>query len=142
MEQRLSLVTLGVDDLARSRRFYEQGLGWRASGASTEEVVFFQLGGIALALWSRQALAEDAGVAGSGSGPAAVALAHNVRTKDEVDTLLARAGAVGGRIRRPARETAWGGYVGYFTDPDGHLWEVTWNPAFTLRDDGSVELPP
>lgn len=143
MEQRLSLVTLGVADLARSRRFYEEGLGWRASRASTEEVTFFQLGGIALALWGREALAEDARLSGSdpGGGFGGVALAHNVRTRDEVDAVLARAHAAGGHILRPAEETSWGGYTGYFADPDGHLWEVAWNPHFTLRGDGSLQLP-
>ncbi len=141
MEQRLSLVTLGVADLARSRRFYEEGLGWRASGASAESVVFFQLGGVALALWGREALAEDARLPGPGSGFGDIALAHNVRTREEVDTVLARAQAAGGRILKPAEDAVWGGYTGYFADPGGHLWEVAWNPHFTLRDDGSLQLP-
>ena len=143
MEQRLSLVTLGVADLARSRRFYKEGLGWRASGASTEEVTFFQLGGIALALWGREALAEDARLPGPGPGGGfgGIALAHNVRTREEVDAILARARAAGGRVLRPGEDASWGGYTGYFADPDGHLWEVAWNPHFTLRDDGSLQLP-
>jgi catechol 2,3-dioxygenase-like lactoylglutathione lyase family enzyme len=143
MEQRLSLVTLGVADLAHSRRFYEEGLGWRASGASTGEVAFFQLGGIALALWSREALAEDARLPGPGPSAAlgGIALAHNVRTREEVDAILARARAAGGRVLRPGEDASWGGYTGYFADPDGHLWEVAWNPHFTLRDDGSLRLP-
>jgi catechol 2,3-dioxygenase-like lactoylglutathione lyase family enzyme len=143
MEQRLSLVTLGVADLARSRRFYEEGLGWRASGASTGEVAFFQLGGIALALWGREALAEDARLPGPGPGGGfgGVALAHNVRTREEVDAVLARARAAGGRVPRPGEGTSWGGCTGYFADPDGHLWEVAWNPHFTLRDDGGLRLP-
>ena len=143
MEQRLSLVTLGVADLARSRRFYEEGLGWRASGASTGEVAFFQLGGIALALWGREALAEDARQPGPGPGGgfSGIALAHDVRTREEVDAALARARAAGGRVPRPAGDAPWGGYTGYFADPDGHLWEVAWNPHFTLRDDGSLQLP-
>lgn len=143
MEQRLSLVTLGVTDLARSRRFYEEGLGWRASGASTAEVVFFQLGGIALALWGREALAEDARLPdpGPGGGLGGVALAHNVRTRAEVAAVLARARTAGGRVLRPAEDTTWGGCSGYFADPDGHLWEVAWNPHFPLRDDGSLRLP-
>ena len=143
MEQRLSLVTLGVADLARSRRFYEEGLGWKASGASTEEVAFFQLGGIALALWGREALAEDARLPGPGPGGdfGGIALAHNVRTREEVDAVLARARAAGGRVLRLGEDTSWGGCTGYFADPDGHLWEVAWNPHFTLRDDGSLQLP-
>lgn len=143
MEQRLSLVTLGTVDLGRSRRFYEEGLGWKASGASTEEVVFFQLGGIALALWGRDALAEDARLPSpaTGGGFSGVALAHNVRTRDEVGAVLARAHAAGGRILRPAEDAFWGGCTGYFADPDGHLWEVAWNPHFTLHEDGSLQLP-
>ena len=145
MEQRLSLVTLGVTDLDRSRRFYEDGLGWRASevGASTGEVVFFQLGGIALALWGREALAADAGLPSPGPGGSfsGVALAHNVRSREEVDAVLARARAAGGRVLRPGGAASWGGYTGYFADPDGHLWEVAWNPHFTLREDGSLPPP-
>jgi catechol 2,3-dioxygenase-like lactoylglutathione lyase family enzyme len=144
MEQRLSMVTLGVADLARSRRFYEEGLGWRASGAGTEEIVFFQLGGIALALWGRDALAEDARLPapGPGGGFGGMALAHNVRTREEVAVVLARAGAAGGRVLRPAETASWGGCTGYFADPDGHLWEVAWNPHFALQEDGSLQLPP
>jgi uncharacterized protein len=143
MEQHLSLVTLGVADLARSRRFYEEGFGWRASGVSTGEVAFFQLGGIALVLWGREALAEDARLPGPGPGGGfgGVALAHNVRTREEVDAVLARARAAGGRVLRPAEDASWGGYTGYFADPDGHPWEVAWNPHFTLRDDGGLQLP-
>ncbi len=129
MEQRLSLVTLGVADLARGRRFYEEGLGWRASGASTGEVAFFQLGGVALALWGREALAADAGLPGPGPG-GGVALAHNVRAREEVDAVLARARAAGGRVLRPGEDASWGGHTGYFADPDGFLWEVAWNPKF------------
>ena len=144
MEQRLSLVTLGVADLARSRRFYEAGLGWRASGASTGEVAFYQLGAVALALWGREELAADAGlpIPGPGSGSSGVALAHNVRTREEVDALLSRAVAAGGRLLKPGTDADWGGCTGYFADPDGHPWEVAWNPFFTLREDGSLLLPP
>jgi catechol 2,3-dioxygenase-like lactoylglutathione lyase family enzyme len=143
MEQRLSLVTLGVADLARSRRFYEEGLGWRASGASTGEVAFFQLGGVALALWGREALAADARLPapGPGGGFGGVALAHNVRTREEVDAVLARARATGGRVLKAGEDASWGGCTRYFADPDGHLWEVAWNPHFTLREDGSLGLP-
>jgi uncharacterized protein len=143
MEQRLSLVTLGVADLARSRRFYEEGLGWRASGASTAEVAFFQLGGVALARWGREALAADARLPGPGPGGfGGIALAHNLRAREEVDAVLARARAAGGCVLRPAEDASWGGYTGYFADPDGHPCEVAWNPHFTLRDDGGLRLPP
>ena len=139
MEQRLSLITLGVADVARSRRFYE-ALGWRASGASEAEVTFFQLGGIALSLWGRAELASDAEMP-DGSGWGGVALAHNARSRPGVDEILEEARAAGARIMKHARETFWGGYVGYFADPDGHLWEVAWNPHFPLDADGSVRLP-
>ncbi len=140
MEQRLSLVTLGVADVARSRRFYER-LGWKASGASNESIAFFQLGGVALALFGRAALARDAGLPGEGRGFGGITLAHNVRTRQEVDAVLVRAKEAGARILKPAEEAFWGGYSGYFTDPDGHPWEVAWNPQFPLRDDGGLQLP-
>lgn len=139
MEPRLSLITLGVADVARSRRFYE-ALGWRASGASEADVTFFQLGGMALSLWGRADLARDAGVPDS-PGFGGVALAHNARTRELVGTILAEAAAAGGRIVKPAIPTFWGGHAGYFTDPDGHLWEVAWNPHFPLLADGSLRLP-
>jgi len=139
VEQRLSLITLGVADVARSRRFYE-ALGWRASGASEAEVAFFQIGGIGLSLWGRSELARDAQVP-DGSGFGGVAIAHNARSRAEVDAVLEEARVAGARILKPAHDTAWGGYVGYFTDPDGHLWEVAWNPHFALRADGSLQLP-
>jgi catechol 2,3-dioxygenase-like lactoylglutathione lyase family enzyme len=139
MEQRLSLVTLGVADLERSRRFYEDGLGWRR-GNKHEEVTFYQLGGMVLALWGRDALAQDARLPGAGSGFGGIALAYNTRSREEVDTVLAAAEAAGARILKPAEDTFWGGYAGYFADPDGHLWEIAWNPDWTLAEDGSVRL--
>lgn len=141
MEQRMTLVTLGVADLAHSRRFYESGLGWTASGASTPEVVFFQLGGVALALYGRAALAAEAGLTAPDGTPSGAALAHNVRSRAEVDAVLDEAAAAGGRLLKPGREQPWGGYAGYFADPDGHLWEVAWNPHFPLDADGKVHLP-
>ena len=138
MEQRLSLVTLGVADLDRSRHFYET-LGWRRHGAHAE-VVFFQAGGMVLALWSRHSLAADAHVEAEGSGFAGIALAYNTRSPEEVDAVLDAAKAAGGTIPKPAEETSWGGYAGYFADPDGHLWEIAWNPAWTMAEDGSVRL--
>ncbi|HEU4565175.1 MAG TPA: VOC family protein [Gemmatimonadaceae bacterium] len=140
MEQRVSLLTLGVGDLARARRFYEQGLGWTA-GFAAGDVVFFQIGGAVLALWPRAELAADAGVGGADAGGfGGIALAHNVRSREEVDAVLAEAVAAGARLARPARETEWGGYSGYFADPEGHLWEVAWNPHWQLRADGTVSL--
>lgn len=140
MEQRVSLITLGVDDLARSRAFYE-AMGWR--GQQVEETVFFQAGGLALALWGRGELAEDAGAADverpSRSG--GVVLAHNVRSPEEVDDIVATAARSGGEVTRAPRETFYGGYAGHFADPDGHVWEVAYNPGFTLADDGTLTLP-
>lgn len=140
MEQRLSLVTLGVRDVARSRRFYE-ALGWRAAPFPGDEVAFFQLGGIGLSLFGRAALAADAGVADDASGFSGVTLAHNCRDKASVDALLSHALACGGRVLKPAQDAVWGGYSGYFADPDGHLWEVAWNPFFPLAEDGAITLP-
>ena len=139
MEPRVSVVTLGVVDLARARRFYET-MGFRASG-NPEGVVFFQAGGMVLALYGWQDLALDAQVPGEGSGFRGIALAYNTRAREEVAAVLAAAEAAGGRIVKPAQNTFWGGHAGYFADPDGHLWEVAWNPFWTLADDGTVRLP-
>lgn len=139
MEQRISLVTLGVRDLARSREFYE-ALGWR--GQEIEETVFFQAGGIAVVLWSRAKLAADSGLddrhPDSFDG---IVIAQNLRSEQEVDELVTAAERAGARITRPAAPTFYGGYAGVFCDPDGHAWEVAYNPGFTLEDDGSLVLP-
>ncbi|MEV4488666.1 VOC family protein [Micromonospora coxensis] len=136
MEQRISLVTLGVADLSRARAFYER-LGWR--GQEVEETVFFQAGGLALVLWGREKLASDAGVLDT--GPGAMTLAQNVRSRAEVDAILATAAEAGARITRPAADTFYGGYAGCFTDPDGHVWEIAWNPGFPLAADGTLTVP-
>ena len=140
MESRVSLITLGVSDLARSRAFYE-GLGFRASSASQGDIVFFQVGALGLALYPRAALAEDATVTADGAGFRGLSLSHNVRSKDEVAVVLAEAAAAGGRIVKPAQDVFWGGHSGYFADPDGHLWEVAWNPFLPLGEDGAVQFP-
>jgi catechol 2,3-dioxygenase-like lactoylglutathione lyase family enzyme len=140
MDQRVSLVTLGVADLARSRAFYE-ALGWKSGAEPGEDVVFFQAGGLIVALWDRGMLARDSGVEDSG-GWGGVTLAYNVRSPDGVDAVLAEAAAAGARIARPGAETFWGGYSGVFVDPDGHPWEAAHNPHWTLHDDGSVALVP
>ena len=139
MEQRLSLVTLGVSDLGRARRFYE-ALGWQSGAAPDDDVVFFRAGGTVLALWGRAELAEDSGIE-DGGGWGGVTLAHNVRSPEEVDAVLADAERAGATITRAAGPAFWGGYTGVFTDPDGHAWEVAHNPHWTLADDGSVLLP-
>lgn len=139
MEPRLTLITLGVADVARARAFYE-ALGFKAARASQESVAFLPAGGVVLALWGRAALAEDAGVAETPTGFAGIALAHNARSEADVDKALAEAAAAGAKLIKPAQKTFWGGYAGYFADPDGHLWEVAHNPYFRLGADGRVEL--
>ena len=139
MEQRISIVTLGVADVGRARAFYEQ-LGWH--GQESQETVFFQLGGMALILWARYKLAEDGSSEDRGAdGFGGVALAHNVRERAEVDKVMAAAASAGAEITQVPRETFYGGYAGYFKDPDGHVWEVAWNPGFTITPDGSIVLP-
>ena len=140
MEQRLSLVTLGVRDLAASRAFYRR-LGWVESPPSNEHVAFFQCGGMVFALWGRDALAEDAGAAAPGKGFANVTLAQNVRSRDAVDAVLAEAKKAGATILKAGAEAFWGGYTGYVADPDGFAWEVAWNPGFAILPDGSIKLP-
>ena len=140
MEPRLSLVTLGVADLDRSRAFYE-GLGWRRSARSFEGVAFFQLGPLILSLYPRTALAADAGVSARGEGFRGFSLAHNVASRGEVDAVLALAVEAGGAIVTAAADKAWGGYSGYTADPDGFLWEIAWNPHFPIGSDRSVTLP-
>jgi catechol 2,3-dioxygenase-like lactoylglutathione lyase family enzyme len=138
MEQRLSLITLGVADVARARSFYE-ALGWTTGAEPGDDVVFFQAGGTIVALWDRDRLAEDSVVSDSG-GWGGVTLAHNVRSPEEVDAVLAEAEGAGATIGRRGAETFWGGYSGIFIDPDGHPWEVAHNPHWTLHDDGSISL--
>lgn len=140
MEPRISLITLGVADLGRARSFYE-AMGWRASSIGGGDVVFFQGLAFALALFPRDSLACDAGVRAEGAGFSGIALAHNVRTREAVAAVLAEAGDAGGRIVKPSTEAPWGGQSGYFADPDGHLWEVAWNPHFPLGEDGALTLP-
>jgi len=140
MEQRVSLITLGVADLERSREFYER-LGWRRSMAKAEGIVFFQAGGMALALFPRTELAKDANIAAEGQGFGGISLAYNSRSREEVDAVLAEAAAAGARIVKPAQEASWGGYSGYFADPDRFLWEVAWNPHFPMTEDGSIRIP-
>jgi hypothetical protein len=138
VDQRVSLITLGVSDLARSRRFYE-GLGWTTGAEPDDDVAFFQAGGAIVALWDRARLAEDSMVDDAG-GWGGVTLAHNVRSPAEVDAVLDEAAAAGAIIARRGAETFWGGYSGVFVDPDGHPWEVAHNPHWTIADDGSVSL--
>jgi predicted lactoylglutathione lyase len=140
MDQRVSLVTLGVADLERSRAFYE-ALGWKSGAAPADDVVFFQAGGMIVALWDRGKLAEDSMVE-DGGGWGGVTLAYNASSPEHVDAVLAEAQAAGAKVGRAGAETFWGGYSGVFIDLDGHPWEVAHNPHWTLHDDGSVTLTP
>ena len=140
MRQTISFITLGVSDLARSRKFYA-ALGWKESSGSNADVAFFQAGTVAVSLFQREALAEDANADPQGSGFSGFTLAHNVDSEAAVTSTLAEAVAVGATLVRPADKASWGGFRGYFADPDGFLWEVCWNPFFPLDSDGHVQLP-
>lgn len=142
MDARIHLVTLGVTDLQRAVRFYRDGLGWHTSMKEGEDVAFFQLGPMVLALWGRDQLAGDANVP-AGDKPAfcGVSLAQCLPSKADVDAVLAKAQAAGATIPKPAEDTFWGGYAGYFADPDGYLWEIAWNPFWELLPDGGIRLP-
>ena len=137
---RISIITLGVADLELSRRFYER-LGWRRSMLSAEGIVFFQAGGMALALFPRNELAKDVNTSAVGQGFSGITLAHTMRSRQEVDSVLAEAVTAGAKLSKSAQDVFWGGYSGYFSDPDGFLWEVAWNPHFPIADDGSIQIP-
>jgi predicted lactoylglutathione lyase len=140
MEPRISLITLGVADVARARTFYE-ALGWR--GHEVQETVFVQAGQQALVLWARDLVATDAGLHASAGidGFGGITLAHNVRSRAEVDTIVATAYAAGAKVTKEPTETFYGGYAGFFRDLDGHVWEIAHNPGFTLTEDGALVLP-
>jgi len=140
MEQRVSIITLGVSDLKRSKEFYER-LGWRQSPVGSDGIVFFQAVGMALALFPRSELARDANVVDSVPAFSGFTLAYNARSREDVDAVLAEAVAAGAKLLKPAQEAFWGGYSGYFSDPDGFLWEVAWNPFFQIASDGSIQIP-
>lgn len=142
LEQRLSLITLGVGDLIESTTFYREALGWKPSSVGAGQVTFFQLNGIGLALFPREELAGDARVEGLDAGEfSRMALAYNVRERDEVDAVLEHVRSRGGRVVKEAEDATWGGRSGYFSDPDGFLWEVAWNPGFPIKEDGSITIP-
>lgn len=140
MKQAISVLTLGVSDLRRSRTFYER-MGWQASSASQGEIVFFNAGGLVFALFKNSALADDAGVSPEGSGFTGFTLAHNVDSKEAVTEVLNQAVAAGGTLVKAAEDVFWGGHRGYFADPDGFLWEVAWNPLWPLDPKGQLVLP-
>ena len=140
MKPCITLLTLGVDDLEKSVRFYRDGLGWKTEGIVGKEfehgaVAFFDLqAGLRLALWPRKSLAHDAGIPATPRSATEFSVGHNVGSKEEVDAAMARAKKAGAAIIKPAHDTFWGGYAGYFADPDGHLWEVAWNPQWIPQD--------
>lgn len=141
MKPRVSLITLGVHDLARARHFYEIGLGWKVSNAGNEHVAFIQLaGGVVLGLFSRKSLAEDAHLSHIGSGFSGITLAQNLESKEAVDHAMAKALTAGAKLLKKPQDVFWGGYSGYFSDPEDHIWELAWNPFFPLSADGGVTL--
>lgn len=142
MEPRISLITLGVSDLDRAVRFYRDGLGFPPTAKEYPGVAFFVTGGTRLALYPFENLAQDVGVPAARAGSSGITLAHNTRTKEEVARVLGLAAAAGGTIVKEPHDTSWGGHVGYFADPDGHLWEAAWAPMFTLADDGTLVFEP
>jgi uncharacterized glyoxalase superfamily protein PhnB len=141
MNQRMSLITLGVRDFCRALDFYEHGLGWKKSSASQDDVAFFPMNGIVFALYPRDLLAADATVPAAGSGFSGIALAYNTRSEQEVDEILETVQRLGATIIKPAHKTFWGGYSGYFADPEGHLWEVAHNPFWEFDENGNLILP-
>ncbi|MGB3682640.1 MAG: VOC family protein [Rubrobacteraceae bacterium] len=141
MEPRVSIITLGVTNLERAVAFYRDGLGWPISGASNDNIAFFKTNGTVLALYPREELAADASTDPQGGGFSGFTLAHNVAEKQQVAPALDEAEAAGATIVKEAQDVFWGGHSGYFADPDGHLWEVAWNPYAPLAEDGSLLLP-
>ena len=141
MEARITLLTLGVSDHERSISFYRDGLGLPLSSASSGDVAFFRTGGVVLALYPRKLLAEDAAVEDTPCGFSGITIAHNVREREQVDQALEEAANAGATILKPAQDAFWGGRSGYFADPDGHIWEVAWNPGLPLGPDGAMTLP-
>jgi predicted lactoylglutathione lyase len=141
MSPNITLITLSVEDVAKATAFYEC-LGFvRSKRASEASVSFFKAGGVVLALWSREAQIEDAQAKAIWNGNGGIAVAQNVASEDEVDAVMARAESAGARILKPAAKTFWGGYNGYFADPDGNIWEVAFNPHWGLDEDGLIKLP-
>lgn len=140
MDQRISIVTLGTDDLPRAVAFWE-AMGWPRRAKAFEAIAMFQVGGLALALYPFDKLADDCGMADRGKGFGGFTIAHNLGSKAEVDALLSRAVECGGTLQKPAHDAFWGGYSGYFCDPDGHPWEIAYNPFVPMATDGSLVLP-
>jgi uncharacterized protein len=140
MQPRISLITLGVQNFERALKFYRDGLGWPISSASQDDVAFFQLGGLVLSLYPRDKLAEDAQIDPAGSGFSGITLAYNAKSEAEVDEVLQTVVNLGATLIKPAQKVFWGGYSGYFADPEGHLWEVAWNPFFEFDEADNLTL--
>ncbi|MTI85904.1 MAG: VOC family protein [Firmicutes bacterium] len=141
MDPRISIITLGVENLQRSLSFYKDGLGWKTSKVSNELIAFFPLNVIVLALYPKQALADDIKVSSAGSSFSGITLAYNVKSTEEVDEVLRTVEEFGAKIMKQAEKVFWGGYSGYFADPDGHLWEVAYNPYFDFDENNNIILP-
>ena len=140
MNQRLHLVTLGVRDFEKSKKFYEETLGWKPASASNDDVAFCQAGGVVFAIYPREKLAEDALTSAMGSGFAGFTLAHNAKSESEVDEIIADLNSKGVKIVKEPQKVFWGGYSSYFADPDGYLWEVAYNPFFPFDENGNLKL--
>ena len=141
MRQKFTLITLGVKSIKNALDFYETGLGWKKSKTSTDDMILFPLGGIVLGLYPRDLLAEDATVSSKGTGFSGIAIAYNAKSEKEVNEVLDQVKKLGAKIIKPAQKVFWGGYSGYFKDPDGHLFEVAYNPFWKLDKDGNIKLP-
>ena len=141
MRQKLNLITLGVNDFQKSVGFYEQGLGWKKSSASMEDLALFPLGGIVLALYPKKLLAEDATISDEGSGFSGITLSYNAKSEEEVNEILIRVEQLGATIIKPAQKVFWGGYSGYFKDLDDHVFEVAHNPFWELDENDNLILP-
>jgi catechol 2,3-dioxygenase-like lactoylglutathione lyase family enzyme len=141
MRQRLTLITLGVEDIRRATDFYEKGLGWKRSAASMDDMILFPLGGIVLGLYPRKLLAEDAGVDANSSGFSGITLSYNAKSEKEVEDVLDKVEKLGASIVKSAQTVFWGGYHGYFKDPDGHLIEVAFNPYWEMDENDNLKLP-
>ena len=140
MDQRLHLITLGVTDFERSLTFYSQILGWKPASATSKDVAFFQAGGVVFAIYPREKLAEDALTSAEGSGFSGVTLSYNAGSKTEVDKIIRELKAKGVQIKKEPQKVSWGGYSSYFSDPDGFLWEVAYNPFFPFDENGNLKL--
>lgn len=140
MDQHLHLITLGIRDFEKSKKFYTEILGWKPSGASQDDVAFFQAGGVVFAIYPREKLAEDALVSPDGSGFSGITLAYNTQSESEVDEIISDLKAKGVKILKEPQKVFWGGYSSYFADPDGYCWEVAYNPFFPFDEKGNLKL--